>query len=225
MSQDETSFVKKFFLIVVAAILFVVIFNTIKNDLALSEGGTSGKDYEESKNYSKTTDETTRRPTTTKAPVTKAPETEAPKISKGSRNNPVPVGETANFDGYTWYKYCTEVTVTQVMRGKKALNFVLAADNWNDSPEKGYEYLLVRVRVKAVDTKGQGAASVNRYDFDFVTEDGVTIDDSTYLYGIKPALTDVYQGGTTEGYIWCEVPVGEKILISYQDGNLWFSLE
>lgn len=142
----------------------------------------------------------------------------------GTRYNPLPVGETGSFDGYTWYKYATEVTVTEVIRGEEANAMVYEASFWNDEPGEGEEYILVKVKIKAIDTKGEGSASVSNYNFDFVKEDGSTYEHDI-ISGLKPELSDVYQGGTTEGYIGCLIKEGSHPLLSYQDGNLWFSLE
>ena len=203
--KNEMNPVLKAF-VIVAVVFFAIIFLDIKNIKSNNNTNSSGQ-YREN---------------TTEA---KTPETSVKdSVPNGTRNNPLLIGQTGDFDGYTFYKYATQVTVIEVTRGNEANDLVENASIWNADPDDGEEWVLVKVKIKAIDTKGNGAASVSNYNFDFVRQDGSTYENNGII-GLKPELTDIYEGGTTEGYIGCISKIGEKLLLSYQDGNLWFSLE
>lgn len=149
----------------------------------------------------------------------------------GTRENPAPIGKTVYYDGYIKNLLSKDtntlslrLTVTDVVRGEEALKIVENASKYNDLPEDGEEYVLVKVKIKLVKLTDDKKYTVSIYDFDFTTKDGAVLG-RTSVSGLKPELSDLYEGGLTEGYVCCIVPSGTPLLLSWEDGERWFSLE
>jgi len=149
----------------------------------------------------------------------------------GTRANPAPIGKTAYYDGYIKnhltqsVRSCSlQLTVTEVVRGQEANEMVKNASSRNDLPSEGEEYVLVKVAIKVVKLGNNQKYSVSIYDFDFTTKEGAVLDRAS-VSGLKPELSDIYEGGLTEGYLCCIVPIGTPMLLSWEEGERWFSLE
>lgn len=85
---------------------------------------------------------------------TEEPEPTATAISEQvgtGRSNPVPLGQTATTDDW-------EIQVLEVVRGNDAMQRLIDANQFNDAPPPGMEYVLVNVRVKYLgnETEAQG---------------------------------------------------------------------
>ena len=64
------------------------------------------------------------------------------------RQNPAAVGDKAVTDRW-------EITVVEVVRGEEALRLILDADDFNEPPEEGFEYLLAKIRAKNINVDGE----------------------------------------------------------------------
>ncbi len=192
-------------------------------------------DVPSSSNNSQYLENTTRKPVTkapeTEAPsisfppikdqTTKAPETEALEIAKGTREDPLPFGETGIVTGIGLYDYTEEVTITEVLRGKEA-NKLAKRSSWNDEPGEGEEWVICKVKIKALSADDNpGSNFIHASYFDFVDPSGVVYE-YRFIHGQDVEFQDIYPGGTTEGYIGNIVPKGEKLLIAYYYGHIWF---
>ncbi|MDW4574306.1 hypothetical protein R8Z57_16115 [Microbacterium sp. M3] len=114
-----------------------------------------------------------------------------------SRDNPAPLGSVISGDEW-------DVTVNSVTLG--ATDQVLAANMVNQSPEAGYEYILINVTATYTGAdKGMPAlTSVN-----YVTPDGVTIDGlDSFAVAPEPldTLSELYTGASATGNIALAVP-------------------
>lgn len=123
-----------------------------------------------------------------------AEETEASNVSPnsiGSRKKPAGIGKTVSFNGTLYYKYCLDITVVDFIRGEEANKLVEDASYWNDVPDEGYEWILVKVKVKATNAKGNGAVPISQYDFDFVSTAGEVYNHET-IFDLLPEFSDIY---------------------------------
>lgn len=165
----------------------------------------------------------------TSVPVDSTVSTEQPK-QVGTRLNPIPVGETATFDGMEnlFYNYKVELTVTDVVRGDDAWAIVKKGNQFNKKPESGKEYILVKFKIKVLESVDDKKADLNNAQFTFVSASGTTYDDFVTIAGVKPELTDMYAGAESEGYAYDIVDIGDKPLVVFHegfDGEVWFATE
>lgn len=146
--------------------------------------------------------------------------------ARGTRANPFAIGETAYYDGMdndksylSYFAFAAEITATEVIRG------VEAAAMFDNDPEEGKEFLLVKFSIKVTDTVFDEVVNLNNSRFDFVSQNGVKYGDLVSASGIK-SLDDVYNGGETEGYAYCIIDEGDQTLIVFnesQNNGIWFS--
>ena len=148
---------------------------------------------------------TTQQHSPTTVIMTKTP-------TRGSITNPAVVGEPVTVVrlGNTF-----EITVLDYIRGEQANSEIKSANLFNPSPEVGYEYVLVKVRVKYV--KGDDTAPIGILNFKaFVNGTGHNPTFAVHPID-KPDLKSVtlIPGGIAEGWVLFEVPQGGEILISF----------
>jgi|GEM_PF-610050 len=148
----------------------------------------------------------TQQPTPTTITTTPA--------TRGSLSNPALVGEPVTVKAYG---RTVEITVLDFTRGEEANEEIKNANLFNPSPDEGYEYALVKVRVKY--TKGDGTATIGIFNFKaFVKGSGYDPKFAIYPQN-KPEFKSVtlVQGGVSEGWILFEVPKDDEILVSFSD--------
>lgn len=114
-----------------------------------------------------------------------------------SRENPAPIGSVVS--GGEW-----DITINSVTLG--ATDQVMAANQFNEAPEAGYEYILVNVTATYTgDDKGMPALT----QVEYVTSDGVTINGFDSI-AVAPdefdSLTELYTGASVTGNIALAVP-------------------
>ena len=145
--------------------------------------------------------------------------------SAGTRQNPLTVGQTGTFDGMKSYVYTykSEVTLVEVIRGDKAWTLVEEGNRFNSEPEEGKEYILAKFKVKILESKDDEKVTMNNYLFTYVSKGGVEYKDFVSVSGLKPELTDMYEGGESEGYTFAIIDKDDAPLINFQD--VWFAVE
>jgi hypothetical protein len=139
-------------------------------------------------------------------------------------NNPVPFGERAV--GENW-----EIRVIESIRGQDALDMVMEANQFNDEPQAGMEYVLVHVGARNVGTSS-GVESISEFSFE-ITGDSNRIFENPFVVSPEPALDfEMYPGGEASGWITLEVPEGEQNLrlvyepwLSFTAQQRFFALE
>lgn len=115
----------------------------------------------------------------------------------GTRDNPLTLGTAVANDDW-------EVVVNSVTLG--ATDAVMAANQFNEAPGDGEEYILVNVTAKNLNEDAQMAAMVR---VAYVTADGVTIDGTDSLAVAPDALdtlTELYKDASVTGNIAFAVP-------------------
>lgn len=142
-----------------------------------------------------------------------------------TRENPAPVGLTTIFPGEKYGNSAvTEITVTNVLRGDAALAVAKTYSRWN-RPDKGYEYVIVRLHV-ATNSAPDGKAEINDYDFQFVSASGKEMDRDS-IYGYNDELSDIYEGASQDAYIMCQIDPDDRPMMVYNqdsDTPIWFDL-
>ena len=132
---------------------------------------------------------------------------------RGSYDNP------ASMDEFVTVKTLTgtyEVAVTDCIRGDEAYSIIKVANMFNPDPEKGYEYLLVKVRFAYV--SGESSDTVSEYSFKAYS-DGTGFS-PTFVVMPKSMpefkTVDLMPGGKVEGWIPFIVPKGKRVLLAYE---------
>ncbi len=155
-------------------------------------------------------------PTAAPAP-TKTPEptaTPAPAEPGLSRSNPLPLGTEARFK--TW-----AITVKDVTRGEAANAAIAAANQFNEPPRDGHEYVLLGVDVTNIGEEQEAQ------DPSFGVDVRVT-GERNVLYSRASVVTpqrfegQLFPGGTASGQLAFEVPLGETNLLAYVAESLSF---
>ena len=140
------------------------------------------------------------------------------------RQDPVALGERVVGD--VW-----EIWVIESVRGDAALQLLKEANQFNDDPAAGLEYVLVRVGARNVSTE-PGSQQIEQYAFS-MTGDQNRVYDLPSLVEPEPSLSyDVYAGGEVSGWIALECAVGEtnlrlmyEPLFSFTGEPRFFALE
>lgn len=148
-----------------------------------------------------------------------------------SRKNPAPLGttQTINVSNYS-NEYTANITVKEVIRGKKAWTKIKNENMFNTEPKDEYEYILAKVEVSMDTVKGDKAISINGYDFDCYSSNNVKYD-KPFVVTPEPELnTSLYEGGSTVGYVVFEVMQTDenpKMVFGQGydgTGGIWFNL-
>lgn len=122
-----------------------------------------------------------------------------------SPDDPAPFGTTLATEEW-------EVTVLEVLRGDEAWDALYEASEYNDPPEEGMEYVLLRARLRNI--SGDDYPKRCDYDlFDIVGEDR-EVYDKPYLSGPEPELAVwLYPDGEAEGWVVLQVAEDEGGLV------------
>jgi len=150
-----------------------------------------------------------------------------------SRSNPQDIGVTMNCLYKDWldeYYYC-DITVLEIKRGNSAWILIEEANMFNDPPEKGYEYILVKIKFyytqgPTIDTSWD----VSEFDFDAISSDGFVYD-SPYVVSPSPVFdAELYPGASLTGWASFQVEKTDtKPVLSWGrdyegHGGIWFKI-
>jgi hypothetical protein len=125
-----------------------------------------------------------------------------------SPGEPVIFGETAITEDW-------EVTLLEAIRGEAAMERLLQANQFNDPPEEGMEYVIVRVAARYIGSVDNDDA-MHIDSLDFVALPGVGSNPETDTIP-APAIVEpnpiidayLFPGGQNEGWITLEVPINQ----------------
>lgn len=128
----------------------------------------------------------------------------------GAREDPLPLGTP--IEGGDWVVTVNEVT-------PDATDAVMAANQFNDAPAEGTQYLLADVTVEY--TGDESEMIMLGTGFAFVTATGETIDTGdAFVVGPDELDTaqELYNGGTAQGNVVLQVPEGADGLLRVTTG-------
>ncbi len=147
---------------------------------------------------------------------------------KSTRKNPLKLNETGYFDGEKSYSYNfkVELTMTEVVRGEEAAALVAQGNKYNKPAPEGKEYMLVKFKIKALESKDDEKVDISNALFDFVSASGVMYDDYTSITGLKPELPEMYVGAEKEGWAYQLIDKGDTpsiVFLEHIDNGVWFA--
>jgi len=151
------------------------------------------------------------------------------KNNTGTRKNPVLRNTSKLFDGSNsmFDKYKVELTLNEIIRGDTAWNMAYKANQFNSKPEEGKEYLFAKFKIKALESENDSKIDINNSCFELVSQDGVKYEDFVSLSGLKPQLTEMYNGAEQEGYVCFMVNKADInpmiVFLERNNSGIWFS--
>ena len=135
----------------------------------------------------------------------------------GTYNNPAKVGDVVRVKyEFLGNSYMYGISVENYIRGDEANNIIKNANMFNDDPKNGYEYLLVKVKVKYV--SGEEPDNINPFNFK-VYINGAGYDDAFVVLPNnypKLELVKLMPGSEVEGWLAYEVPKNKEVLIGFE---------
>lgn len=146
-----------------------------------------------------------------------------------SRNNPAPI-DTVQI--YTTNDYTISMRILKTVRGKEAFDMLLKEYRYTDAPPEGYEYLLAKLAVSALNVKNDGAFTLDDYYFAAFSSNNEEMPKDNIFHVLKPEFSGkIYAGGNAEGWICVLVKKDDSApKLSYDlnykgTGGMWFALQ
>ena len=148
---------------------------------------------------------------------------------------PTNLGTTRNDPALRTEKVTTqdwELSVIDVVRGDEAWSMIQKANEYNDPPAEGMEYIAVELHARYIGTE-EMAERLDAWDFSATGSANVLYDYKYVQEPFPPLYFSYYPGGEHEGWIVVQVAKGEtgiilvyKPLTEYSDDNRrYLSLE
>lgn len=154
---------------------------------------------------------------------------------KYSRKNPAPVGVEQVLDYKDPYNsdddFKVSVTITETIRGEAALLKIKEANQFNDAPDDGYEYVLAKVRMTVLSLGSDKAFDADDWDFTSFSSNNEEIK-HVFAAGLEPELGGkLYEEASTEGWMVLLVKADDaNPKVAYHldydgTGGIWFALQ
>ncbi len=155
----------------------------------------------------------------------------------GKRSNPVPLGQTGTFDTVYFNDNGDEIdanlslTISNVVRGQEAYDYLVAANEFNNAAPEGQEWIIFDVEL-TVNSGSEDDPYFEMGSFIPVSSNGSEITQSdypTFSDGEAFGLVDLYDGGTATGKYGFLIAEGDDALVEYTgndlDTSVFFSLK
>ena len=123
---------------------------------------------------------------------------------RGTRAEPLPVGSTIASNDFS-------IEIVEILRGEPALDNLLAANDFNDPPAEGKEYVQLHIlsTYEGTDPDAESAT----WDFRLTGSSGVSFD-RAQVFQAEPGLdVALGTGETADGWVAFEVPADETDLM------------
>ena len=115
-----------------------------------------------------------------------------------------------------------EITVLEVVRGDDALAMAIEANQFNNEPDEGMEFVQVRIRVRNVGTE-DAPLDVDGFSFNTVGDRGEIWDVPPIVYPLPELDTNLFPGGSFEGWVTFQARAGEGSLVLIYEEFFSFS--
>lgn len=152
-------------------------------------------------------------------------QTDSPVPAIGTMDQPAPIGTPVIYPGDVFTDYASlEITLTNVLRGSAALKRAKEMSNYNVNPTRAQEYILIYLKVRALEVPN-GRASLGNEDFFFVSAAGSEYRQH-FLINPPSSLSPLYKDGLHEAVISCLIQKGDQPLLVFMPQSqtpLWFN--
>ncbi|HWJ80049.1 MAG TPA: hypothetical protein VNR61_18450 [Niallia sp.] len=154
----------------------------------------------------------------------------------GTRSNPIKLNEVATIntttvdDDFNNYDTTIDLSVENVVRGNEAQSQLKKMNEFNEDAPEGYEWVLVKAKVKVVDSETEDHPFTidGIMYFKFVSESG-DVYSGDIVGTTEPDFSfEMYKGNEKEGYIAGLVKKGEKANLEYDpmvSSSVFFALQ
>ncbi|MGM0967182.1 MAG: hypothetical protein ACQEWR_01285 [Bacillota bacterium] len=164
------------------------------------------------------------------------PKKEKKKEADGTRTAPTPLKEPIYFNDYintpdNEYTAELKMSIDEVIRGDKAFEKLYKKNSTVSTPNKGFEWALVKVKAKMTDSETDDEPLLFSpiLNFEFFSSDGSPYSEEIGTVVPKEFKGEVYNGGSLEGYIVNQVKKDDDFLIAYKSisttGKLFFKTQ
>lgn len=145
----------------------------------------------------------------------------------GDRDMPNPMGQPVELVMGGEIEFT--MMVLEVIRGDIAFQRIRAANQFNDPPPPGFEFILIYIEISYTGND-RGVLEIGKFDMSMVTDGRIITYDDTFTYSpccIEPDFElELLQGGTGAGWVALPVSIDDTeplLLIGGSDG-IYFSL-
>jgi hypothetical protein len=128
-----------------------------------------------------------------------------------ARSDPAPLGETVITEDW-------EITVQEVVRGDQAWTMAQEANQFNDPPQEGMEYVAVRLHVRSIATADK-TDDVTAFSFNTLGDQNVQYDVPSAVEPEPVLNASLYPGGQYEGWALYQAARGETNLLLVFDAG------
>lgn len=146
----------------------------------------------------------------------------------GKRSNPVSIGETATWD-VVYYDDesnpldgTVKTTISNVVRGEEAFNYLKNANEYNEPTPEGYEWAIFDVSLTLVEGSEDDSFNTANISITPIASDGSEVSQSDYATfedGTAFGWKDLYSGGNDSGKFGVIVPEDDETLLEVSDMN------
>ena len=156
--------------------------------------------------------------------------TEPEKPAENSRRNPAGLNETfvVRLDDWLVGKVTYEIEMLELIRGDQAWDIIRQANQFNDEPEAGKEYILAKFRIAILETEEDEPYTISHSIFDVVSGAGVEYTDFISVAGLDPNLrADLYEGAEHIGWTYFLVNINDHpvaVMNRRRASEIWFDL-
>ena len=131
----------------------------------------------------------------------------------------ITVKENIYDDSFNSYESYLEITLLESIRGEEAWTIIEEENMFNEPAMDGFEYVLIKVKgfLKESETDDD-SLYFSDMNFKFVSNEGEVYE---WASAVIPngLTTELYNGGTAEGYIANQVKVGDDFKVSYDSSE------
>jgi len=147
-----------------------------------------------------------------------------------SFSNPAPlnVTQTISIEDYL-YDYTVEMTIKDIIRGDQAWSMIKSANQFNDEPPSGYEYMLVKINIKVpYIADGKSFNFYSSTAVKSVSSSGKELDYASVVNPSPEANATLYMGASNEGWAVFLVGIDDstpKLVFGKKydgSGGIWF---
>ncbi len=151
-------------------------------------------------------------------------ESSSEELTIGKRSNPVPLGTTVTFDTEYYGDSDTipanvSMTISNVMRGADAYNYLLNANQFNEAAPEGKEWVVFDVTLK-LNKGSQDEPYYISNSFTPISSSGEEVSQEDYGTlgdGEEFGYKDIYEGGEQTGKVALLVPTDDDTLVEFTD--------
>jgi hypothetical protein len=147
---------------------------------------------------------------------------------KGSKNNPAQIGDviSSSFEDILEGQINLTMKMTDIISGDSAWTMIKNSNQFNDEPATNQEYIIVEynINLKSVE---YGPYSINYFDFDAVSKNGVVYNEFFSVVLDNKINTDLYSGAELTGYVVYLVDKNDEpygVFNRKDEGEIWFDI-